>query len=458
MTAWSILDGDPAPGDPRAVGRLARQFGRAAEDFREGRARLHRMISGSAMPSWQGPAATAFAGGLEPLRDDLGSAAASFDEASAALTTFGRVLDTLQTRARGLLAQANQAQQRIDDANLSLTRAAASAEREIALQGLDPLAAMIYRRQALSPHQQAASEAEAWLRSLRSEASDLRREHEAAARRAADGLGRATNVGIHQTFRDRALSTLAAMEDIREAFAPAAMVIGLASLGLAATILTGGTAAPLLVFSVKVAVKTSVLVSFADVSARLARRGLGDETMTDTNAQLGVDVALVALSVGSMKLSSVAVDKGNMAINKVLTDGYTTQTYQSVNAAHQSMNQALALKGVDSVSTAYKLTTVEMPRTVEQMADWFTPRSVYEPPLPSLAPTITTDPASGPARTDMPQAPLGSPLQSAAFEPNLLFGSNAPALRSSHDTIRGLQSVQPMGRTTVYQRPIEVRT
>ena len=459
MTRWAILDGDPAPGDPSAVGRLARQFGRAAEDFREGRARLHRMMAGSAIPSWQGPAATAFAGGLEPLRDDLGSAADSFEEASAALSAYSRILDTLQTQALGLLAQANQAQQRIDDANLALARAASNADREIALQGLDPLAAMIYRRQIIAPHQQAVSQAEEWLRSVRSQAQDLRREHEAAARRAADGLGHATNVGIHETFRDRTAAFLAGMEDLRETIAPAAMVVGLASLGLAAIILTGGTAAPIfLVASIKLGVKATVLVNLADVSARIARRGLGDETMTDSNAQLGVDLALVALSVGSMKMSAVAVDKGQVAINKVQTAGYTTRTYQSVNAAHQSMNQALALKGIDAGATAYKLRTVEMPRSIEHMTDWFTPGSVYEPLLPSLTPPVTTDPVPGPAPTDTPQAPLDTPLQSPPFEPNLQSGFTAPALQGDREEIPGLQQVSPASRATVYRRPIEVRT
>ena len=461
MTRWAILDGDPAPGDPSAVGRLARQFGRAAEDFREGRARLHRMMAGSAIPSWQGPAATAFAGGLEPLRDDLGSAADSFEEASAALSAYSRILDTLQTQALGLLAQANQAQQRIDDANLALARAASNADREIALQGLDPLAAMIYRRQTIAPHQQAVRQAEEWLRSVRSQAQDLRREHEAAARRAADGLGHATDVGIHQTSRDRVTDwwarrlargtwELQAVNEVTESWKERVhnMVLGAAAVSVG----TGG----LVSLPLKFALVASVTVNGMDVYARIARRALGDDTMTDSITELTVDAGLAALSIAVPLVGKAAANKGRVAITAVERGGYNTATYQQVNTAHQAMNQAILLGRISKVVSVYTVGFNEVRRRLGS-ADDPLPPATYAPPLPTLSPPDTARPVTPDAPTVRPQESTVAPLQSSAIAP-LLQGQHAPLLPAEQEVVPGLQPIQSTVRTTRYQRPLEVRT
>lgn len=447
MTTWGILDGDPTPGDLGAITALSRQFGRAAEELREGRSRLSRMMAGGALPSWQGPAASAFTGALEPLRDDLGSAADSFDVAAAALGTYGRILDTLQARARSLLAQAVQAQQRIDAANLSLTRASWQAEQTIASQGLDPLAAMSYRRQMLAPHREAVSDAEAWLRSVRSQAQELRSEHEAAARRAADGFGHATKVGIHQTFReavtDWAVARLTWVNDFTEGLKPnvTLLVVGLAV--VAVTVASGGAAAPALALAIKV----SAGVNAVDVGARIARRGLDDETMTDSDGKLAVDAGLAGLSFLSLAASASAAHKGADAMSAVRAGGYTTTTYQQVTAAHQAMNQAILLDRVDTTISVYEAGVVVVPRAIDLAAG--TSPSAYSAPVPRLDSAITT--ASSP--DDSMHAPVRmssvAPLQ-GSLTTQSLQGADVAA-------VPGLQPVGPTIRTTSYVLPVEVR-
>lgn len=470
MSSWMLLEGDPAPGDPSAVSALARQFRQAAEEFDEGRGRVTRMMATNSLPSWMGPAATAFAGGLEPLRDDLRQAAASFDVAATALSTYVRVLDALQTRARSLLAQAIQAQQRIDAANLSLSRVSANVDQTIASQGLDPLAAMIYRRQTLAPHHQAIRDAEAALRAIRSQAQDLRREHEAAARTAADGFGRATKVGIHETWRDGAIAILTEVNHIIDDLKPVTTVIAVTALAVFVVVATGGLGAGAVAAvglkagigikaglglkgKVMLASKANALISGADVSARISRRVLGDETMTDSNAKLGVDATLVAVGLFVVpKAGHAATGQVEAAMDTVRTAGYHTGTYQTVNAAYQSVNQVMALHMVKETVSLIR----DVPVTIERMTGGAKSHSLYEPPVSPL-PAPATPPAVGGTPPIVGQTSTDTPLQASFDLPPLQASLDALALRAGDGPIPGLRQLDPVVHSTCYRFPIDVR-
>lgn len=108
---WHLLGrggGDPVPGSPSSVERLANGYERTADEVARLSGRLRRL---AALDGWTGQAAERFAESAEDLAEDLADAERRSRGVGTALRGFVEPLRTARDRSRQLVAQAEQAEQ-----------------------------------------------------------------------------------------------------------------------------------------------------------------------------------------------------------------------------------------------------------------------------------------------------------------------------------------------------------
>lgn len=109
-SAWDLVGGNPAPGDPEWIRTQAATLGRIAEDAGDCQQQLNGIYGRWGPSDWTGIAADAFRDHLGNIIPDLSKATASYGAASSALGTFADTLSELQTTAQRALARARTAQ------------------------------------------------------------------------------------------------------------------------------------------------------------------------------------------------------------------------------------------------------------------------------------------------------------------------------------------------------------
>jgi uncharacterized protein YukE len=106
MSDWSLVNGDPAPGNVEQIKRSASDLSRAAGFLRDASSELSRISRGSSDADWRGAAADAFRDVLQSFQYELHPIANSFDKVSSVMTVYGRQVEGLQAEARQALRRA----------------------------------------------------------------------------------------------------------------------------------------------------------------------------------------------------------------------------------------------------------------------------------------------------------------------------------------------------------------
>ncbi len=121
---WSLVGGNPAPGNPTLIRDLAGMIATAASDAYEAQASLDGIAADLGATGWEGEAARAFDGAFSPLPGDLGLMAASYDGAARALSVYADRLEAIQAAARHALTRAELASYRrgVADERLAAAR------------------------------------------------------------------------------------------------------------------------------------------------------------------------------------------------------------------------------------------------------------------------------------------------------------------------------------------------
>lgn len=114
MTDWALVGGDPALGHPEAFRSLADRLGSAAEAASCAVRQVERVGANLDGAVWRGESAEAFAAKLGELPGQLAKMHDSYSSASGALAAYGRLLQSLQERARIAVARAVSARSEAD--------------------------------------------------------------------------------------------------------------------------------------------------------------------------------------------------------------------------------------------------------------------------------------------------------------------------------------------------------
>lgn len=120
---WSLVRGNPAPGNPTLIRDLAGTIATAASDAYEAQASLDGIAADLGATGWEGEAARAFDEAFSPLPGNLGLMAASYDGAARALSVYADRLEAIQAAARHALTRAELAAYRRDVADERLSAA-----------------------------------------------------------------------------------------------------------------------------------------------------------------------------------------------------------------------------------------------------------------------------------------------------------------------------------------------
>ena len=120
---WSLVRGNPAPGNPTLIRDLAGMIATAASDAYDAQASLDGIAADLGATGWEGDAARAFDEAFSPLPGDLGLMAASYDGAARALSVYADRLEAIQAAARQALTRAELASYRREVADERLAAA-----------------------------------------------------------------------------------------------------------------------------------------------------------------------------------------------------------------------------------------------------------------------------------------------------------------------------------------------
>jgi uncharacterized protein YukE len=107
--SWSLVGGNPTPGDPDAVTRIASDFEDVSSDAAECQRQLTRIRDDWESAIWRGDAADAFRRNIDELPNDLGKLTASYRLAGGALRRYAGDLRSAQEQARTALRKAEAA-------------------------------------------------------------------------------------------------------------------------------------------------------------------------------------------------------------------------------------------------------------------------------------------------------------------------------------------------------------
>jgi hypothetical protein len=190
---WSPLGGNPVPGDPGEVRRLASRFDQIADEVSVQTGRL-RTVSAQASSSglWAGQAAEACRPHLHKLPGLLDKVVVSYRKAGGALSGYAPKLSAAQDKAVHALRMATEA---LSEQASARTAARHHAEHQQAQDSLPagfgpPISALIGQ----DPQVQAAGDK---LRRAHDLADEAAGDRDAAASACADGIHAASEAGIH---------------------------------------------------------------------------------------------------------------------------------------------------------------------------------------------------------------------------------------------------------------------
>lgn len=123
MTDWSILGGDPAPGDADAFESVANALRPIIEIGQSSADSIRSMASQASSDLWSGIAASAFAESVHAIPSDLADLAVAHQTAVRALEDYAATLRSLQQQATQVLSTALSDQQSADRASARLNSA-----------------------------------------------------------------------------------------------------------------------------------------------------------------------------------------------------------------------------------------------------------------------------------------------------------------------------------------------
>ncbi|HWE91279.1 MAG TPA: hypothetical protein VG317_17595 [Pseudonocardiaceae bacterium] len=182
MANYPVLGFDPAPGEPSAVTALGTTFSTVAQHLGSARDTLNDI--GNSDSVWQGDAANNFRGKVGQLPDYLGKANASLSDAARALDGWASDLTTMQQQAAGYESQAEQALQKLQQAQ-------SNPNLKLAGQHFDNQQALQQAQGELNAAEQSLNSAQQELDSIRADAKRLQSQHDDLAHQIADALRRA---------------------------------------------------------------------------------------------------------------------------------------------------------------------------------------------------------------------------------------------------------------------------
>lgn len=132
MTDWTLVGGNPAPGDPDRLECRCGELDTTVEAIRNVDSELDRISRGTCDAGWQGKAADAMRSTLDKYRTDLTPIADSFDSVIRVLRAHATSLRDLQIRAKQAVKRAEAAQQAAErsEQQLATASAALSSQRQ----------------------------------------------------------------------------------------------------------------------------------------------------------------------------------------------------------------------------------------------------------------------------------------------------------------------------------------
>jgi uncharacterized protein YukE len=205
---WDLVGGNPAPGDPDAVGGLAQQFRTVADDAGNVHLRLQQIKDAVDEAIWRGKSANEFRGKLEKLPEHFRKLHDSYDKAASGTSKYATTMRDLQGRAATELGKAQTAHD---------SQTGSEQARDAALAA-DPNA-------VVATHDNAVAAARTQLQSAIDEIGKIRSEFQAAEGAVLDSLHEAHEVGMHnRTGLQKFLTTIA---DVAEQAAFVLAVVGI---------------------------------------------------------------------------------------------------------------------------------------------------------------------------------------------------------------------------------------
>jgi hypothetical protein len=213
---WWILDleGDPTPGSPAAVRRMARTWSAVADDAAWAETRVRQLMGDEALGKWIGEAGDAFRSKTGDLPDQLGKCADSYGQAADALTWWAGRLETHQGDADQALSRGRVAHGDLEDARRRASAAAAAVSSASGVPALndpslnptpdqirDARSRLSSAQAARSSADSAVSAAQSRLDAARRLALDAKHLRENDGRTAAGRIHEAADAGIPERSR-----------------------------------------------------------------------------------------------------------------------------------------------------------------------------------------------------------------------------------------------------------------
>ncbi len=191
---WSPLGGNPVPGDPGEVRRLAGKFDSIADDVAVQVSRLHSLAGQAGTGVWTGPAADACRPHLDKLPHLLDKVVVSYRKAGGALSAYAPRLSGAQDKAVHALRMATEAISEQASAQSAARHKATHPKHAGKDAGPPPSRMLLTALVAADPGVQAANHKLQKAHDLANEAAGDR-DHAASA--CADGIHVASDAGIH---------------------------------------------------------------------------------------------------------------------------------------------------------------------------------------------------------------------------------------------------------------------
>jgi hypothetical protein len=212
---WVLdLDGDPTPGSPAAVCRMARRWSQVADDAAYAERRLRQLMADEALGRWLGEAGDAFRSKTGDLPDQLGRCADSYGQAADALDWWAGRLETHQHEADHALTRGRAAHEDLEDARRRAAAAASALGDASTVAALtdpslvptpdqvhDAQARLRSARAARSSADAAVADAQSRLDAARRLALDAMHLREADGRTVAERIHEAAEAGIPERSR-----------------------------------------------------------------------------------------------------------------------------------------------------------------------------------------------------------------------------------------------------------------
>jgi hypothetical protein len=215
-TDWWVLDleGDPTPGSPAAVRRMARTWSTVADDAAWAERRVRQLMGDEALGKWLGEAGEAFRSKTGDLPGQLGKCADSYGRASDALSWWAGRLETHQHDADAALVRGRAAHADLEEAKRRAAEAASSVSHASGVPVLtdpsltptpeqvrDARARLHSAQAARSSADSAVSAAQSRLDAARRLALDAKHLRESDGRTTAERIHDAADAGIPERSR-----------------------------------------------------------------------------------------------------------------------------------------------------------------------------------------------------------------------------------------------------------------